>query len=95
MHAYTESVGPVLGPLYRAIAYLTFTSPATGAFGPLFCAASPIPRAQPLSYRGAYLDPPAKLGRCSELAERRDLAQELWDTTERILGGMGIELPTV
>ncbi|KAI1792545.1 NAD-P-binding protein [Ganoderma leucocontextum] len=95
VHAYTESVGPILGPLYRAIAYLTFTSPANGALGPLFCAASPIPRAQPTLYRGAYLDPPGKLSRCSELAERRELAAELWDTTERILNEIGIELPAV
>lgn len=96
VHAYTESVGPLLGPLYRAIAYLTFTSPANGALGPLFCAASPAPRAQPSAYRGAYLDPPAKLSMCSKLAEGRELAGELWDTTERILkDDIGIELPAV
>ena len=95
VHAYTESVGPVLGPLYRAIAYLTFSTPATGALGPLFCAVSPVPRAQPLLYRGAYLDPPARLGRCSALAESRELAGELWDTTERSLREVGIELPAV
>ncbi|PIL36478.1 hypothetical protein GSI_00167 [Ganoderma sinense ZZ0214-1] len=65
VHAYTESVGPVLGPLYRAIAHLTFAAPATGALGPLFCAVSPVPRAEPLVYRGAYLDPPRSSGRAA------------------------------
>ncbi|KAM5540685.1 hypothetical protein V8D89_005716 [Ganoderma adspersum] len=95
VHAYTESVGPVLGPLYRAVAFLTFTAPATGALGPLFCAVSPVPRAEPRLYRGAYLDPPAKLSRCSKLAESRELAGELWDTTERVLREIGIGLPAV
>ena len=95
VHAYTQSVGPLLGPLYRAIALLAFTAPATGALGPLFCAASPVPRAEPRLYRGAYLDPPARLSRCSGLAESGERAGELWDTTERVLREIGIELPGV
>lgn len=96
VRAYTESVGPILGPLYRLIARLTFASPASGALGTIFCTASPIPRAEPIKYRGAYLSPPCAIDRTSRLVERKELLTELWDTTERLLrDDIGLDLPTV
>ena len=93
MQAYAHSVGPLLSPLYRLIAALTFTTPTKGAHGPVFAAASPVPRAQADAYRGAYLKPTAKLARANRVAESEELGRELWETTEGFLRGLGVELP--
>ncbi|KAI0333456.1 NAD-P-binding protein [Cubamyces sp. BRFM 1775] len=93
VQAYAHSVGPLLSPLYRLIANLTFTSPTKGAYGPVFAAASPVPRAQADAYRGAYLKPAARLVRANRVVEREDLRRELWETTDGFLKGLGIELP--
>ncbi|KAL7281917.1 hypothetical protein ACG7TL_003383 [Trametes sanguinea] len=93
VQAYAKSVGPILAPLYRMIANLTFISPIKGAYGPVFSAASPIPRAQPDAYRGAYLKPPGKLAKSNPVADREDLQKELWETTDGFLRSLGLELP--
>jgi len=82
---YAHSVGPLLSPIYAAIANLFFTTPAKGAHGAVFAAAAPEVRANPRDYRGAHIEPRTKLGRASEAAEDPELAKELWETTERIL----------
>ncbi|KAI8984862.1 NAD-P-binding protein [Trametes punicea] len=93
VQAYANSVGPLLSPMYRLIANLTFATPTKGAYGPVFAAASPVPRAELEAYRGAYLKPPGRLAKSSPVADREDLAKELWDTTDRFLESLGLELP--
>ncbi|KAL1939678.1 hypothetical protein VTO73DRAFT_9711 [Trametes versicolor] len=93
VQAYASSVGPLLAPLYKLIADLTFTTPAKGAYGPVFAAASPVPRAAPNAYRGAYLKPPGVLVKANPLADRVGLRQELWETTDGFLKGLGLVLP--
>ncbi|KAI9059034.1 NAD-P-binding protein, partial [Trametes sanguinea] len=93
VQAYANSVGPILAPLYRTIANLAFVTPTKGAHGPVFAAASPVPRAQRDAYRGAYLKPPGRLARSNPVAEREDLRRELWETTDGFLGSLGLELP--
>ncbi|KAI0717571.1 NAD-P-binding protein [Cerioporus squamosus] len=95
VHAYTESVGPIVGALYRLIALLTFQTPAQGARSTVFSAASPIPRAQPNNYRGAFLGSSCKVAKPSKTVQKTELRQELWDTTEKILREIGLELPPV
>ncbi|KAI0751787.1 NAD-P-binding protein [Daedaleopsis nitida] len=95
VQAYTDSVGPLLGPLYRLVALLTFQTPAQGARCPLFCAASPEPRAEPIAYRGAYLSNGGRRARLSGVAQKRELWAELWETTERVLGDVGVDVPAV
>ncbi len=94
MQAYASSVGPLLAPLYKLIADLTFTTPTKGAYGPVFAAASPVPRAAPNAYRGAYLKLPGGLVKASPLAGREDLQRELWETTDRFLKGLGLVFPS-
>ncbi|KAI0368449.1 NAD-P-binding protein [Pilatotrama ljubarskyi] len=93
VQAYANSVGPILSPIYRLIANLTFTTPAKGAYGPVFAAASPIPRAKRDAYRGSYLKPPGTLVKANPIADREDLQKELWDTTDTFLKSIGLELP--
>ncbi|CDO76362.1 hypothetical protein BN946_scf185011.g26 [Trametes cinnabarina] len=93
VQAYANSVGPLLAPLYRTIANLTFVTPSKGAYGPVFAAASPIPRAQSDAYRGAYLKPAGTLAKSNPIADREDLRKELWETTDEFLKSLGLELP--
>ncbi|KAI0637553.1 NAD-P-binding protein [Trametes polyzona] len=93
VQAYAASVGPILAPIYRLIADLTFTTPEKGAYGPVFCAASPVPGAAPNAYRGAYLKPPGVLAKPNALADREDLRKELWATTDALLRSVGLDLP--
>ncbi|RDX43075.1 NAD-P-binding protein [Lentinus brumalis] len=91
VHAYTESVGPIVGPIYRLIARLAFQTPAQGARSTVFSAGSPVPRAEPNKYRGAYLGSSCKMEKPSTLVQKAELRQELWDTTEKILRDIGLE----
>ncbi len=95
VHAYTESVGSIVGPIYRLIARLAFQTPAQGARSTVFSAGSPIPRAEPNKYRGAYLGSSCKAQKPSKLVQKPELRQELWDTTEKILHDIGLELPPI
>ncbi|PCH39170.1 NAD(P)-binding protein [Wolfiporia cocos MD-104 SS10] len=90
VQAYTHSVGPVLSPIYTFIANSFFSTPSQGAYGPVFAAAAPVVRAEAQRYRGAYILPPSKLARADKRTEDRELAKELWDTTESILSGIGL-----
>lgn len=94
MQAYAASVGPFLSPIYKLIADLTFTTPAKGARGPAFAAASPVPRAEPNAYRAAYLKPPGVIAKANPLGESEELRRELWKTTDEFLKGLGLALPS-
>ncbi|PCH41725.1 NAD(P)-binding protein [Wolfiporia cocos MD-104 SS10] len=90
VQAYAHSVGPILSPIYTFIANTFFTSPSKGAYSTAFAAAAPIVRTQAEEYRGAYIVPPGKIGKASRRVEDRELAKELWDTTERTLADIGL-----
>ncbi|KAH9947937.1 NAD-P-binding protein [Amylocystis lapponica] len=90
VQSYAHSVGPILSPLYRAIANLFFPPSWKAAYSTVFAAASPVIHAELDKYRGSYIVPPGKLARPSKLAENPDLAKELWETTERVLEDLAI-----
>ncbi|RPD55082.1 NAD-P-binding protein [Lentinus tigrinus ALCF2SS1-7] len=95
VRAYTDSVGPIVGPIYRLIALLTFVTPAQGARSTLFAAGSPIPRAEPNEYRGQYLTSSCKVANPSKLVQNAELRRELWGTTEKFLHDIGLDLPAI
>lgn len=70
-----------------------WTPPTRGAFASVFAAASPAVRLHADHYRGAYVQPPGRKGTPPHPDARSALlARELWDTTERLLGEMGMEV---
>lgn len=70
-----------------------WTPPTRGAFASVFAAASPAARMHADDYRGAYVQPPGRKGTPPHPDARSALlARELWDTTERLLDEMGVEL---
>ena len=73
-----------------------WTPPTRGAHTSVFAAASPTVRMQAERYRGAYLQPPGRMGKPPHPDARSALlARELWDTTERLLHEMGVEVGSV
>ncbi|CDO76361.1 hypothetical protein BN946_scf185011.g25 [Trametes cinnabarina] len=92
VRAYANSVGPILAPLYTLIANLTFSSPTKGAYGAVFAAASPVPREREKEYKGAFIRNSGAHASASPLADKPELRQELWDTTEKLLRDIGVEL---
>lgn len=99
-YASRESVGPWLSPLYTLIANLLFADPVKAAYVYVFAACAPEVRQErtkegALKWEGAYLQPPGKMGKASEVANDEGLAKELWETTEKLLEGLGITLPPV
>ncbi|KAF8884624.1 hypothetical protein BD779DRAFT_1612082 [Infundibulicybe gibba] len=70
--------------LASVVMKLIFMPPDVGAYTTVFAAASPL-IAGSSQYKGAYLQPVARLGEASETANDRHLAKELWDTTEDIV----------
>lgn len=76
--------------LIGALLWLFATDPAQGAYTSCFAAASPLVRAEPEKYKGAYLEPVGKIGAASANSQRVDLQDELWATTERYLEGPGL-----
>jgi hypothetical protein len=65
---------------------LFFISPHDGGYTPAWAAASRTVGEERDSYKGGYLVPYGVIEEASEDARREDLAKELWETTERILG---------
>lgn len=78
---------PVIAGILMAI---FFAPPEVGAYGPCFAAASPKIRNNPEKYKGAYQTPVGVLTEPGQNAQRDDLAQALWKTTELILKDLGI-----
>ena len=64
---------------------LTFTSVDKGVYTSLFAAAGKTVKEEPESYRGAFLDPVAQLSKPSDDSLREDLADDLWELTNRVL----------
>jgi hypothetical protein len=59
--------------------------PLEGAITTLFCATSPEVYEQKNKYSGAYLLPFGVVSEPSEDAQDMVLAEELWDTTNKVL----------
>ncbi|KAL7281916.1 hypothetical protein ACG7TL_003382 [Trametes sanguinea] len=92
VRAYANSVGPILAPIYILIANLFFAPPTKGAYGAVFAAASPVPRAREKEYKGALLKNSGAKTSASPLADKAELRKELWDTTARTLKYLGVEI---
>lgn len=100
-YASRASVGPWLSPLYTLVAKLFFADPVKAAYVYIFAACAKEVRAEKtkdgaaFKWEGAYLQPPGRMGKASKQASQEELAKELWETTERFLGSIGIVLPPV
>lgn len=69
----------------RAIISLFFVHPDHGAFNSTFAAASPEVLAHPELFKGAFIVPVGKIETPTPSALDKDLAVELWTTTEKFL----------
>lgn len=70
---------------------------AEGAFTSVLAAASPQIRAEPEKYKGSYMVPVGKIpdppmGAHTKISRDMGLAGELWETSIRVLGDLGINL---
>ena len=64
---------------------LFFDVPEVGAYNSCFAAAAPEIREDRGKWKGTYVEPVGAIAEPSEIARRKGLAQELWNTTERVL----------
>ncbi len=77
---------PIIAPLFKLVVGKLLFAASEGAHASSFAAASPIVNAERDKYKGAYLDPPGKIvPPPAPQAESKELAEELWATTETIL----------
>lgn len=84
--AQTLVVPWFLRPIYRFIIVpLAFASVDKGVYTSLFAAAGKKVKEEPENYRGAFLDPVAQLSKPSDDSLREDLANDLWELTNRVL----------
>ncbi len=74
-----------LGTLIVWLAKLWFVTSDVGAYTSVFAAASPKIKANPEAYKGKYLVPYGVVEETSPDARRKDLANELWETTDEVL----------
>lgn len=88
--AYLSSIGVISRTIHQTILNYFLPTSAKGAYTSVFAAASPEVREKAEMYKGAFLVPVAKIGRLSEDAANLELAEELWETTERILAEIGV-----
>ncbi|EDR07004.1 uncharacterized protein LACBIDRAFT_328241 [Laccaria bicolor S238N-H82] len=64
-------------------------SPDVGAYNSTFAAASPLIKADPKKYKGAYLNPVGVLKEPGANARREDLQEECYAMTEKYLASLG------
>ncbi|KAF4616460.1 hypothetical protein D9613_008755 [Agrocybe pediades] len=83
---------PALAKLFMSI---FFVEGEKGAYTSCFAAASPLVRDYPQKYKDRYLIPIGRIGKLGANAKREDLALNLWNSTEKILEGLGIDIPMV
>lgn len=79
-----------LQPISKWMFKALVTQPDEGAFPICFAAAASVVREESGKYKGKYLGPVAKLQEPSKNAQREDLADEVWDTIENFLTGLGL-----
>lgn len=88
-----RSQPPIISHIFTMVIRALWAAPSRGALTSIFAATAPVVRDQPQLYGGAYLQPPGKLGRPPNADARSlELAEELWDTTERLLRDIGVEI---
>lgn len=88
-----RSQPPIISHIFTMVIRALWAAPSRGALTSVFAATAPVVRDQPQLYGGAYLQPPGKLGRAPNADARSlELAEELWDTTERLLRDIGVEI---
>lgn len=88
-----RSQPPIISHIFTMAIRALWAAPSRGALTSVFAATAPVVRDQPQLYGGAYLQPPGKLGRPPNADARSlELAEELWDTTERLLRDIGVEI---
>lgn len=80
--------------LANIVMELFFMRPEPGSYTSCFAAASPLVKNFPDKYKHAYLEPVGNIGEMSANAKRNDLAADLWETTERILCDLEIDIPS-
>ncbi len=81
-------------PRLAAIAFkLFFIKPDQGAYTSCFAAASPLVKANPDKYKGQYIRPVGRIVAKNPNAAKVGLAEELWETTEKFLEGLGLYKP--
>lgn len=68
----------------------SMASPTHGASTVAFAAAGSQVRAEAEKYKGAYIKPEG-IGRTSRAGEDKELAKELWDTTEGLVKEWGLQ----
>ena len=78
----------ILKLIFKAISI----PPESGSLTSTFAAASTEIRKERDKYRGCYLIPYGKIGKCSKDADDPDLAQQLWETTEILIKELGIQI---
>lgn len=82
-------------PRVAAVVFkLFFIKPDQGAYTSCFAAASPLVKADPDKYKGQYIRPVGRIVAKNPNADKVNLAEELWETTERFLEGLGLYKPT-
>ncbi|KAH8097019.1 NAD-P-binding protein [Cristinia sonorae] len=74
-----------LRPILAFISNIFLPDANNGAYTQVFAAVSPIVRQQADKYKGAFLMPPAVISKTNKPGESKELAKELWETTETLL----------
>lgn len=82
---------PVIGPLAMFVFSKVFKPATVGAYASVFAAGSPTVKAERDKYKGAFLWPPGKLDKPpAPQVESTELAEEVWNTTEKLLKEWGV-----
>ena len=84
--AYLKTIPP--RRLWLGILWLFLMPPERGADTSVFAAVSPVVRANPEKYKGAYLVPVGKLKTLNAHARNPQLAKDLWETSEKQLASL-------
>jgi NAD(P)-dependent dehydrogenase (short-subunit alcohol dehydrogenase family) len=66
--------------------WMKLSTPLDGAMTPLFAAAHPEPREHVEKFKGAFLLPWGGIKEVSELARDENVAKELWEACDEVLG---------
>ncbi|KAG7446779.1 NAD-P-binding protein [Guyanagaster necrorhizus] len=70
-----------------------FIGPDQRAYTSCFAAASPLIKADPDKYKGQYIRPVGRIVAKNPNVAKAGLAEELWETTEKFLRGLGLYTP--
>ncbi|TCD65449.1 hypothetical protein EIP91_002662 [Steccherinum ochraceum] len=86
--------GNLQNPVFRVLLSWATTTLMTavnkGAYTQVFAAVAPIVRERAEQYKGVYLTPPAAITTPNKAGESKELAEELWKTTEGIIKEIGV-----